>query len=136
MWIPETETLRPATPPPDFDPAAYRATLHHFRDLDPERLLYSHFGPVTDVGAVLARAEEELNLWVDIVASLPGRAVDVDLDHAVERVVELTRGRYADLLAQPDVAAKFERLSPTASNVAGILHWLRRTETAHQEAGG
>lgn len=136
VWIPETETLRPATPPPDFDPAAYRATLHRFRDLDPDRLLYSHFGPVTDVGAVLARAEEELNVWVDIVASLPGRAADVDLDHAVERVVELTRAHYADLLAQPEVAAKFERLSPTASNVAGILHWLRRTEAAGSKVDG
>jgi hypothetical protein len=44
-------------------------------------------------------------------------------------VHERTRQRYAVLNADADpaVAAKFERISSTASSVAGIMHWLEKS---------
>ena len=43
-------------------------------------------------------------------------------------VRERTRQRYAVLGADtdPDVAARFEGVSGTEANVAGIMHWLDR----------
>jgi glyoxylase-like metal-dependent hydrolase (beta-lactamase superfamily II) len=128
VFMQETGDLRAATPPPDFDLALALESLHTFAALAPVRLLFSHFGPVNEVTQTLERAAEELKVWVD--QTRQARGSGLDLDHAVEMVREQTRHRYASLApgADPELAAKFERLSGAASNVAGIMHWLGKSE--------
>jgi hypothetical protein len=128
--LPETGDLRPATPPPDFDLALALASLRMFAALAPARLLFSHFGPVSEVGATLDRSAEELNLWVEHTQQAHGAGLD--LDHAVAMVTEQTRHRYQALApgADPELAARFERESGAATNVAGILHWLDQPAAA------
>ena len=122
IYIPQTADVRPATPPPDFDLDIALASLRRFRDLAPTRLLFSHFGPVDQVDETLTRSEEELVLWVDVVRQ--ARRESPELDHAVAMVRERTRERYARTLADPALNAKFEELSSTEANVAGIARWL------------
>jgi glyoxylase-like metal-dependent hydrolase (beta-lactamase superfamily II) len=126
VYVPETAQLRPSTPPPDFDLDLALASLQRFRDVQPTRLLFSHFGPVDTVTDSLGQAEDELRVWVELVRG--ARASALDLDHAVQRVTELTRARYAAYLADPEVVEKFEHLNATASNIAGINRWLDRVE--------
>jgi glyoxylase-like metal-dependent hydrolase (beta-lactamase superfamily II) len=130
VYIPDTGDLRPATPPPDFDLAVALASLRLFASLAPTRLLFSHYGPADDVPAILERSAEELSVWV--AETRAARSAGLDLDHAVAMVRERTVSRYASLApgADPDVAAKFERISGAASNVGGIWHWLEKTEPA------
>src|SRR5690606_1471202 len=45
VYLPETGDLRPATPPPDFDLDTALGSLDLFASLDPQRLLFSHYGP-------------------------------------------------------------------------------------------
>lgn len=127
IYIPETADLRPATPPPDFDLSAALASLRKFASLRPARLLFSHFGPVGDVGETLERSAEELAVWVQEVRDAHGRGLD--LDHAAAMVRQRTRQRYALFRPEtdPEVAVKFERMSGEAANVAGILYWLDRS---------
>lgn len=129
VYIPETGDLRPATPPPDFDLETALGSLRTFTALRPSRLLFSHFGPVDDVGQMLERSAEEIRLWVE--ATMQAREAGLDLDHAVAMVHERTRQRYAMLAADADpaVAARFEQVSGTAANVAGIMHWLDTAKT-------
>ena len=56
----------------------------------------------------------------------------IHLDHAAAMVAERTRQRYAVLADgyDPEVSAKFERISSAQANVAGIMHWLDKTEGA------
>jgi glyoxylase-like metal-dependent hydrolase (beta-lactamase superfamily II) len=122
-------TLLPGTPPPDFNLELALSSLRRLDDLAARRLLFSHYGPITAVADALERAGEELRLWVSIVRDAwgAGSARDTetfDLDHAVAMVRDRTRERYAALLARPEVAAKFEALSSSAANVAGIARWL------------
>ncbi len=126
VYIPETQDMRPSTPPPDFDLDLALASLGKFRDVQPQRLLFSHFGPVLDVPGSLERAEEELRLWVELVRET--RASALDLDHAVQRVTEKTADRYAAYLASTEVSGKFEHLNATAANIAGINRWLDTQE--------
>jgi glyoxylase-like metal-dependent hydrolase (beta-lactamase superfamily II) len=128
IYVPETSDVRPATPPPDFDLDLACRSLARFRDLAPTRLLFSHFGPVADVATTLDRSEAELRLWVELVAG--ARRDGLDLDHAVARVLERTRERYAALVARPDRTEALEALNPTASNVAGILRYLDQVDAA------
>jgi glyoxylase-like metal-dependent hydrolase (beta-lactamase superfamily II) len=128
IYIQETGDMRPATPPPDFDLGVALESLRTFASLRPERLLFSHFGPVTAVAETLERSAEEINLWVD--ETRRARGAGMDLDHAAAMVAERTRQRYAMLApeADPEVAAKFDRISGAAANVAGIMHWLDKAE--------
>ncbi|WP_246380031.1 MBL fold metallo-hydrolase [Nonomuraea soli] len=121
VFIPETGDVRPATPPPDFDLQTALDSISLFRALQPQRLLFSHYGPVDEVQDVLERSAEELNVWVDLTRQAHGEGMD--LDHAVAMVRDRTRERYAALKAD-DLAERFELLSPAESNVAGIMHWL------------
>ncbi|HUZ35186.1 MAG TPA: MBL fold metallo-hydrolase [Streptosporangiaceae bacterium] len=130
VFLPETGDLRPATPPPDFDLELALASVRMFAALAPARLLFSHFGPVSEVAQTLERSAEELNVWVE--ATRQARSDGLDLDHAVAMVEERTRHRYAALTANadPEMLARFERVSGAASNVAGILHWLGKSAPA------
>jgi glyoxylase-like metal-dependent hydrolase (beta-lactamase superfamily II) len=128
IYIPATGDLRPATPPPDFDLGLALDSLLTFAALQPTRLLFSHFGPVTAVDETLERSAEEIRLWVE--ETRRARSAGLDLDHAAAMVAERTRQRYAVLADgyDPEVLAKFTRISGAAANVAGIMHWLDKTE--------
>jgi glyoxylase-like metal-dependent hydrolase (beta-lactamase superfamily II) len=121
VWTPETGDLRPATPPPEFDLDAALGSLQRMRERNPARLLFSHFGPVSDVSTTLDRSVEELQLWVELVRE--ARTDGLDLDHAVARVRERTAERYA-VREQPELEHKLEVLSSTEADVAGIWRWL------------
>src|SRR5262249_11688976 len=60
VFLAETQDLRPATPPPDFDLALALDSLRMFAALRPARLLFSHFGPAGEVAQTLERSAQEL----------------------------------------------------------------------------
>ncbi len=122
VYVPETADVRPATPPPDFDLDLTLNSLQAMRDVKPSRLLFSHFGPVTDIDETLDASVDELHAWVDAVRL--ARDVSPDMDHAVAMVREKDRARHVALYEDPDLLAKQEELSGTAANVAGIMRWL------------
>jgi glyoxylase-like metal-dependent hydrolase (beta-lactamase superfamily II) len=126
IYLQETGDMRPATPPPDFNLDVALESLRMFAALQPARLLFSHFGPVTDIEETLDRSAAEINLWV--AETRRARSAGMDTDHAAAMVAERTRQRYAALApeADPHLAARFERVSGAAANVAGIMHWLDR----------
>ncbi|WP_228640138.1 MBL fold metallo-hydrolase [Microtetraspora sp. AC03309] len=125
VYLPETGDLRPATPPPDFDLGVALDSIALFEALGPQRLLFSHYGPVANVTETLERSAEELRVWVDLTRQ--AHAEGLDLDHAVAMVRDRTRERYVALQGDETTAEQFELLSGAPSNVAGILHWLERT---------
>ncbi len=127
IYIPETGDQRPATPPPDFDLGIALESLAMFAALQPARLLFSHYGPVGAVAEALDRSAEEIRLWVE--ETRRARRTGLDLDHAVAMVAERTRQRYAILApgADPELAAKYNRIAGAPSNVSGIMHWLDKT---------
>jgi glyoxylase-like metal-dependent hydrolase (beta-lactamase superfamily II) len=129
VYIPDTGDLRPATPPPDFDQEIALASLRTFAALAPVRLLFSHYGPVGAVAETLDRSAEEIRVWVE--ETRRARTAGLDLDHAVAMVLERTRDRYAAFNpeADPALARKFDRMSGTATNVEGIMHWLGEQDT-------
>jgi glyoxylase-like metal-dependent hydrolase (beta-lactamase superfamily II) len=133
VYLPETGDLRPATPPPDFDPEIALASLRKFASLQPTRLLFSHYGPVTPVTETLDRSEQEIRIWVE--ETRQARAAGLDLDHAVAMVRDRTIDRYAAFRpdADPAIAERFDRLSGTATNVSGIMHWLDKAEQGDAE---
>ena len=128
IYIPETGDQRPATPPPDFDLDVALESLRMFAALEPSRLLFSHFGPVEAVAEALERSAEEIRLWV--AETRHARRAGLDLDHAVAMVAERTRERYTifEPGADPELAAKYNRVAGAQSNVSGIMRWLDKAQ--------
>jgi glyoxylase-like metal-dependent hydrolase (beta-lactamase superfamily II) len=128
VYLPETGDVRPATPPPDFDHQTALASVRKFAALQPARLLFSHYGPVTSVSETLDRSAEEITVWVE--ETRRARAAGLDLDHAVAMVRDRTNDRYAACHpgADPAIVAKFERVGSAVANVEGIMHWLDKME--------
>ena len=124
VFVPETQDVRPATPPPDFDLDQALASLSILRSTEAERLLFSHFGPVTAVDATLERSADELRRWVADVRDVTMQTPDVD--HAIAMVTARDRERRTNLYADADTRAKFDELSSVAANVHGVIHWQRR----------
>lgn len=124
VFIPELAEVRPATPPPDFDLDLALTSLDHMAAIQPQRLLFSHYGPVTDVEHVLDASREELISWVE--ATRTAYSAGMDIEHAIAMVIEKDRERHPALYAQTEAttAEKFEALSSTAANVHGIYRWL------------
>lgn len=127
VFVPDTEEVRPATPPPDFDLSLALDSLAKMRAAKPTRLLFSHFGAVTDVDRVFADSEAELHYWVEDVSEAYHSGMD--LDHAVAMVKEKDRVRHPEFYKDTERAAKFEELSSTEAQVAGIWRWLEKSDT-------
>ena len=124
VYIPETADVRPATPPPDFDLDLALSSLDAMRAAGSTRLLFSHFGPVTDVDDTLAISKDVLRQWVSEVTEI--RASTPDLDHAIAMVRQRDRDRRPEYYDDPATVEKFEELSSLEANVTGVSHYLDR----------
>lgn len=133
IYIQETKTQRPATPPPDFNLNIALDSIAAFRSVKPTRLLFSHYGPVSDIDETLDRSVQEMNLWVELVRQ--ARSQLMDLDHAIEMIKEKTRERYQNLLADPALSQRFEELNSTGANIVGINRWLDSIEGSEYSFG-
>ena len=128
VYVPETADVRPSTPPPDFDLDLTLSSLARMRDTGANRLLFSHFGPVTTVDETLDRSVEELRRWVEIVEAV--HAVEPNLDHAIAMVREKDRELNPRFYGDDDRVLKFEELSSVEANVNGIIRWLDKRAEA------
>lgn len=132
VYLPEADAVRPATPPPDFDLDLALGSMQRMREVAARRLLFSHYGPVSDVDVMLDRSEEVLCRWVDLVRT--ARDQNMDLDHAVAMVRERTAITFP-MEAGDAAIEKWEVLSSTAANVAGISRWLDASEGPGSTSG-
>jgi len=133
VYIPETDDVRPATAPPEFDFTLAQETLRKFKDRSPSRLLFSHYGPVDRVGEILDRSEDEIRrLIADVKFS---REHGHNLDHAVGYIIERTNQRLTKLAEHPEVLDRFESLNSTAANVVGVNRWLNSIEGVEYSFG-
>jgi glyoxylase-like metal-dependent hydrolase (beta-lactamase superfamily II) len=129
--IPETAEQRPGTPPPDFDLDLALNSLDSFEARTPTRLLFSHFGPVSNPAEVLSVARDQLNRLVETTRE--ARTLGLDLDHALAMVRERSAADEVQLRADELAYEKFEHLNATRTNVNGIWRWLDKQDS--QPAG-
>lgn len=128
---PDLPVLRPATPPPDYDLELALDTIERIRRLAGEMVLFSHFGPVTEVDRICDLAAERYRRWTEAVGLALERTDDLEeIVAALERVAaeDVQTGAEAEL----DLG-RLETLSSIRMNAMGIVrYWQKRREQAGQ----
>lgn len=130
--LPDAGVLRPATPPPDFDPEQALASLESFARRRPSGIALAHYGLVPDSVSVLEEAADTLQQWV-AVAEQAWR-VGNDIAGALEAAFATDTSALDDLQRQ-----KLETLNGVHSNAAGLRRWLDRRsppEGGHSHGAG
>ncbi|MFW6265480.1 MAG: MBL fold metallo-hydrolase [Halanaeroarchaeum sp.] len=115
IWVPERERIRETSPPPNFDLELVLDDVQTIADLDPEVLLYPHFGPVDDPQAALEEYETVIVEWVDAVEERLA-ALD-DEDAVVEYFVENNE--------MAETWGTLKANAETGMNVRGVLRYLK-----------
>ncbi|MBA2529025.1 MAG: MBL fold metallo-hydrolase [Euzebyales bacterium] len=121
--MPGMITIRPATPPPDFDLVLAHRTLDRYRRLAPAVVYLAHYGAVDPPLAALAQADERLRLWAGTAET--AAAEHDELDHVTETLAR----RFADDVDgdsdDPDAERRVALLSGYRSNAMGLLRYFR-----------
>ncbi|MFW5937354.1 MAG: MBL fold metallo-hydrolase [Halanaeroarchaeum sp.] len=116
IWVPSIEAIRPTSPPSNFDFEQVLADVETIESLDPDLLLYPHFGPVDEEPlAVLAEYERVVTDWVESIEAR-FEALE-DEDAVVEHFVA------ADEMES--VWGERKARAETGMNVRGVLRYLK-----------
>jgi glyoxylase-like metal-dependent hydrolase (beta-lactamase superfamily II) len=134
VYLPDTNVLRPATPPPDFDVEAAVASIELAKRLEPPAILFSHFGPRTDVRAVCDLAIERTRRWASIVEDALSRTDD--LDQVARILMERTVDEAAASGERPSsVDDRYDLLTTYRTNAAGLVRYFLKLRETGQALG-
>ncbi|NUC73682.1 MBL fold metallo-hydrolase [Haloterrigena sp. SYSU A558-1] len=117
IWVPETEEIRETSPPSDFHLEQCLEDVETLKSIDPDVLLYTHFGP-REVGDDAADALDAyatvLEEWVSTVAA---KRAELEDDAAVIDY-------FADSEEMADVWGERKAGAEAAMNARGVLGYL------------
>jgi len=115
LWI--DDRVFPVTPPPNFHHERNLESLRRFEKLEPDTLLFPHFGRRADAREGLREYASVLASWVDTVREHLERHGDPD--RVVSEMVGETLPRYVHRWGEEYARATIE------TDVRGVLHHLR-----------
>jgi glyoxylase-like metal-dependent hydrolase (beta-lactamase superfamily II) len=126
IHLPDVGVLRPATPPPEVDVEQSLESIGRIRSRARSVLMFSHYGPVSEVEELCDIAARRLRRWAGIVREAMSETSDVD------RVAEILAARTADELAPVRDRSGIDRydlLADMRINAAGLVrYWQKRDE--------
>lgn len=113
VYTPSIDRIHATSPPPQFDLEGAIEDVAMIQGLEPETLLYAHFGPAPADGRLSAYADR-LESWVADVRDARDRFGETDevIEHLLERE------------DAPDVWDKRKVRGEVAMNVRGVLTYL------------
>ena len=115
IYTPSTDEVHVTSPPPQFDLEQALADVEALQEIDPEWLLYAHFGPAR-AGDRLETYADVLAAWVEEVAAVAETADDETA------VVE----HFQETVETPDIWSERKARAEVGMNVRGVLRYLDR----------
>lgn len=114
IWVPQIEQVRQTSPPSNFDLETCLSDVETIRALDPELLLFGHFGPAESSDELLDEYKQVLTEWVEAVAE---KRTELEDDEAViEHFVENT--------AMDEIWGERKARAEERLNTRGVLAYL------------
>lgn len=116
IYVPEVHQLQPTSPPTQFDLEQALSDVEMLRSLHPATLLYTHFGPRTNVEDALSDYEQLLKEWVEEVQQKRNQFEDD------EAVIEY----FSEHAAMTNVWGEHKSRPEARMNVRGVFGYLDR----------
>ena len=131
IHLPDDRVLRPATPPPDIDVELGLESIDRIRRRARSVLLFSHFGPVSEVEELCSIASSRLRKWADIVRVAMEETDDLD------RIAQLLERRTATEFEGVSVVdpTRYDVLSDMKMNAAGLSRYWQKRQEREQSVG-
>lgn len=116
--------VRPPTPPPEFEPEKWRASIAKLRALSPRRLLLTHFGAYDDVAWHLDELLARTWFWAGWVG---GRLSTGEAPAAtVDALRRMEDALLVDAVGDPSLTRRYEEAGNYQMSVDGIARWWRK----------
>lgn len=124
--VPPSPLVWPPTPPPDIDVEAWKVSTQRLRDLDPEKVLITHFDEYENVIEHLDQLDRRLDEWVELIAAWRDQGMDRDamieaLKSEVISEIEREPSSQSTIYATTYV-------TPFYMSVDGLLRYLDRRD--------
>lgn len=113
IYVPTLDAVRETSPPSDFDLEQCLSDLELLESLDPETLLYAHYGPAPSGD----RLSEYADVLTDWVAAVESKRQQAEND---EDVVE----HFAETTPMVDVWGERKARAEAGMNTRGVLRYL------------
>lgn len=126
--LPGASTVRPALPPPEIDLELWARSVQAMRQVGPEELLLTHFGPVGDPEAHFNALLRQHQLWSESI--LGGMNAGEDDATLAARIAKLSRDA---LLAEGASEATITRHSVTSNDAMTVTGLKRYWQKMHPE---
>jgi glyoxylase-like metal-dependent hydrolase (beta-lactamase superfamily II) len=128
LRLPGYSYVRPATPPPDIDLEAWRATLDALLAARPQLLCLTHFGPAHDPEPHVDRMWSGTRRWAEAVRASLERGEEEG--EAVARLIALADAEMgAD--ASPEARDQYRQAGAVEMSWHGLArYWRKRSEGA------
>ena len=129
IHLPGAGYVLPPTPPPEFDPDAWGASIALMRSLKPMRLLPTHFGPHSNPrpGARLDQLAENLARFIELgEASFAAGEDNAGMTDRFHGELAVQAGGDDALLA------RYELASPSYMAAMGMTRYLKKRQEAGQ----
>jgi glyoxylase-like metal-dependent hydrolase (beta-lactamase superfamily II) len=124
--VPPSPLVWPPTPPPDVDIEAWKSSTQRLRDLDPEKILVTHFDEYSDVWRHLDQLDARLDQWVEWVEDWRAREMSRD-----EMIAALESAVLEEIENEPDSASTVyatKYVTPFYMNVDGLMRYIDRRD--------
>jgi glyoxylase-like metal-dependent hydrolase (beta-lactamase superfamily II) len=119
VHLPGIDRVRPALPPPDLDLEALLESVDRMRELAPDRLLYTHFGPQMRGVEALAEYPPMVLRWRDV--ALAAAKEEPSVEHVA---AALQKSEEEALPRESHADARPELISGTAMAAQGLLRYF------------
>jgi glyoxylase-like metal-dependent hydrolase (beta-lactamase superfamily II) len=123
VFLPDVRVLRPATPPPEFDLELAVDSIQRIRAATPSLVLFSHFGPASEVTELCDLAIDRLRRWTGIVED--ALRDSGELAEIVRRLRTDTEAVDVGAEDRSD-AVRYDFLSSYEMNAMGLIRYLTR----------
>jgi glyoxylase-like metal-dependent hydrolase (beta-lactamase superfamily II) len=117
IYVPAIDVIRETTPPTDFDLEQCLVDIEMIQDIDPETLLYGHYGP--------APTDERLDEYADVLSEWVDEVREARQQYETgEAVIEYFAGE----TSMDDVWSERKARAEAALNTRGVLRYLDSQE--------
>jgi glyoxylase-like metal-dependent hydrolase (beta-lactamase superfamily II) len=125
--FPGCSHVLPPTPPPDIDLDTWFMSISQIRQIQPDQLLLTHFGSITECTGHLDQLVERLQRWQGMtsrVLGMGGTRTDLASELARLDSQEMAANGVAN-----DAAERYRRLCPMTDNASGLARYWERSRS-------